>query len=86
MSEEFISASEAAEFLDVSLNTVKRRVDARIIRGYKDPITQRYEVSRRAVEDLLELRAALRRSALLPGATKPRAEYLFRPAATASRR
>jgi len=76
MAEQFISAAEAAERLDLALNTVKRRVEAGILRGYKDPITQRYEVNLRAVEELLQLREALRRSASLPGAARPRHEYV----------
>jgi len=85
MAEQFISASEAAERLDLALNTVKRRVDAGILRGYKDPITQRYEVSLRAVQDLLELRAALRRSASLPGSAQPRRDYVSRTVAATRR-
>lgn len=76
MVDQFIPASEAAERLDLSLNTVKRRVDAGILRGYKDPITQRYEVNLRAVEELLQLREALRRSASLPGSARPRRDYI----------
>jgi len=81
----FIPASEAAERLGLALNTVKRRIDAGILAGYKDPITQRYQVSARAVADLLELRVALRRSASLPGAARPRADYLA-PSVAAKRR
>lgn len=69
---DFIPASDAAEQLGLSLNTVKRRVDAGILAGYKDPITLRYVVRSRAVAELLKLRAALQRSASLPGAVRPR--------------
>jgi len=85
MGDEFISANEAADRLELALNTVKRRIDGGILRGYKDPITHHYVVSRRAVDELLEQRAALRRSALLAGATRPRREYVS-PAVAAKRR
>lgn len=81
----FIAASEAAARLGLSLNTVKRRVDRQILAGYKDPVNGYYYVSERSVRRALELREALQRSALLPGAAKPRKEWVSRPAA-ASRR
>lgn len=81
----FISAAKAASRLGISLNTVKRRVDARILAGYKDPVNGRYEVSDKAVEDALELRAALRRSAMLPGAARLRRERIARPLAVQRR-
>jgi len=82
--ERFISAADAAEKLEVSVNTVKRRVEAGILRGYQDPINNYYSVAEGSVEDLLELRQALKRSAALPGARPPRKEWAKRP--TPSRR
>lgn len=82
--ERFIPAAEAAEALGLSVNTVKRRVDAHILRGYKDPHNGYYSVDRQSVRELLDLRAALQRSASLPGAGRPRKEWASRP--TTSRR
>ncbi len=81
----FMPAAEAAGRLGISLNTVKRRVQARILAGYRDPVNSRYQVSEKAVEDALELRAALRRSAMLPGATPLRKERIARPVAVQRR-
>lgn len=72
----FVSARTAAARLGLSAATVRRRVDAGILAGRRDPATGRYQVRARAIADLLELRAALRRSAALPGAAAPRASYL----------
>lgn len=76
--ERFISAADAASKLDVSVNTVKRRVEAGILRGYQDPINNYYSVAEASVEDLLELRQALKRSAALPGAGRPRKDWARR--------
>lgn len=76
---------EAVEEAHRGRNTVKRRVDARILAGYKDPVNGRYEVSEKAVEDALELGAALRRSAMLPGAARLRRERIARPLAVQRR-
>jgi len=75
----FIPVAEAAERLGLSVNTVKRRVDAGILRGYQDPINGYYSVAERSVEDLLRVRQALQRSAALPGAEPPRKEWTKRP-------
>ena len=82
--EHFISAADAAAKLDVSVNTVKRRVEAGILRGYQDPTNSYYSVAEGSVDDLLEVREALKRSAALPGARPPRKEWAKRP--TRSRR
>jgi hypothetical protein len=75
----FIPVSEAADRLGLSVNTIKRRVDAGILRGYRDPINGYYSVAEPSVEDLLQLRQALQRSAALPGAEAPRKEWTKRP-------
>ena len=78
----FIPAAEAADQLGLSVNTVKRRVDARILRGYKDPHSGYYLVDERSVRELLDLRQALERSASLPGAGRLRKEWTKRPTAS----
>lgn len=75
----FIPVAEAADRLGLSVNTVKRRVDAGILRGYQDPINGYYSVAERSVEELLQLRQALQRSATLPGTRPPRKEWAKRP-------
>ena len=68
----FIAVAEAAERLGLSVNTVKRRVDAGILRGYRDPVNGYYSVAEQSVDELLRVRQALQRSAALPGAQPPR--------------
>lgn len=75
----FIPVAEAAERLGLSVNTVKRRVDAGILRGYQDPVNGYYSVAEQSVDELLHVRQALQRSAALPGAQPPRKEWARRP-------
>ena len=75
----FIPVAEAAERLGLSVNTVKRRVDAGILRGYQDPVNGYYSVAEQSVDELLRVRQALQRSAALPGAQPPRKEWAKRP-------
>lgn len=65
---DFVPASDAAAALDVSINTVKRRVAAGLLAGYKDPQNGYVYVSRQSIQDTLHVRESLRASAVLPGA------------------
>ena len=71
--QKFIAASEAARHLGVSLNTVKRRVDAGLLAGFKDPDNGRYTVNASAVARALLTRARLERKAAIAPA-RPRRE------------
>lgn len=77
MPKQFISVRAAAAQLGLSETTVRRRIEAGILAGRRDPRTGRWQVRASAVTDLLELRAALARSAALTGAVGPRAEYVL---------
>jgi hypothetical protein len=70
--EQFMPAAEAAAILELSLNTVKRRVEAGLLGGYKDAHSRYVFVSVSSVKETLATRAALRASAALPGAEPPR--------------
>lgn len=83
---QFISVRAAAAQLGLSVTTVRRRIAAGIMAGRRDPRPGRYQVRASAVADLLELRAALRRSAALPGAVGPREDYRKRRAGSAAPR
>lgn len=63
---DFVPASDAATALDVSVNTIKRRVAAGLLAGYKDPQNGYVYVSRQSIQDTLHLRETLRASAALP--------------------
>lgn len=60
-----MAAAEAADALSLSKNSIIRRVEAGRLAGYRDPVDERYYVSRAAVERLLRERESLRRAALL---------------------
>lgn len=70
---DFVPASDAATSLDLSINTIKRRVASGLLAGYKDPQNGYVYVNVQSVQDTLHLRESLRASAALPGAEPPRA-------------
>lgn len=76
MSDSFISVRAAAAQLGLSETTIRRRLAYGILDGRRNPRTGQWQVRARGVTYMLELRAALLRSAALPGAVGPRAEYL----------
>ncbi len=63
----FIPISEAAQRLEISRNSVIRRVRARRLEGYQDPDNGYYYVSERSVEATLRRLKALRAAAALQG-------------------
>jgi hypothetical protein len=66
-SPDFLTVGEAATRLGMSANSVKRRLDAGILRGYRDPDNGYHYITVESVDRLADNRRRLREAALLPG-------------------
>ena len=63
--ENFLSVAEAANKLQLSRNTVKRRVESGHLQGYADPGSGFWYITAKSVQDLLREQTKLQRQATL---------------------